>query len=1158
MRLRRLDVTRFGKFTNLVLDFGEHEADRPDLHLVYGANEAGKTTVLAAYLDLLFGIEMRSRFDFIHTYDTMRIGACLEHDGVAQELVRIKRRQNTLLGADHQPLPERLIAARLGGIDRESYRAMFSLDDDTIERGGESILESKGDLGQLLFAASAGLSELSQTLAGLKAEADRFYKSGTRAGELAELKAQADDLQARRRAIDTAAAAHARLREAREETGARYTAALAARRDSETHIRAIERTLAALPRLADLRDLHAGLADLADVPEAPAGWAESFPSLEKEDNRLAGQWEGICAEIDRRSAELAGISLDGAALAVADRVSGWQSARARAEHAAQDIPVVRNAAQAQEVTIAALLARLDRLGCTDPRRLVPGPAQANALWALIEARAGIEVAIAKAQDEVAQARLRLEEAMERQHLAAPDDAGGPDSGEAALSAVAAAIAGVQSADHAARRRLAERDREAALSELGDLLAQLQPWQGDAAELAAMRVPDPATLQAWQSALATTERELDAHARERTRLDLERHRLEALRTALTGSGGVVGDADAALLRAAREEAWARHRRALDADTADRFEAALRRDDMATDSRLRREQDIARLGQLTEQLADLLARSRNELTLREQAATRQGATLAAIAAAIAAMSGQLPGDMPLETLDSWLRRRERALESSARLAKAQVDLSDAEQDAAAARSALVQALAAAGIAHESTWDIAVLLPVAQAALDRDSRLRGLRGEVATLRRAADRRERVLADAQRAASAWEEAWRATCAESWLRELGPVPPLAVVRDNLQVSAELGPALEARDDKLRRIAEMQSAQSAFAAEVASVAGALGLPPEDDALAQARALTARVEAAVQARELRAGRASELEDALARQRTLAASRSALARQRNELTEYFGVASLAEAGVRLQQAARKAELRIQVARAERDILEALSVATIAEAEALLASADAGAARMELARLKAEFDMQDQRVREIYAEHSRACERIDAIDGDGTAASLEEQRRTVLLQIEDKALEYLRLRIGIAAAEQALRLYRQRHQSAMMARASEAFRTMTGGAYSGLTSQPDREREVLVAIPAGGGSKAADTLSKGTRFQLYLALRMAGYDEFARQRHPVPFIADDIMETFDDFRAERALGLLAEMAQVGQVIYLTHHRHLCEIAARACPGVRVHELH
>ncbi len=129
-------------------------------------------------------------------------------------------------------------------------------------------------------------------------------------------------------------------------------------------------------------------------------------------------------------------------------------------------------------------------------------------------------------------------------------------------------------------------------------------------------------------------------------------------------------------------------------------------------------------------------------------------------------------------------------------------------------------------------------------------------------------------------------------------------------------------------------------------------------------------------------------------------------------------------------------------------------------------------------------------------------------------------------------------------------------MMARASDAFRLLSRGAYQRLSTRPEKDADVLIAV-GEGGSKLASDLSKGTRFQLYLALRAAGYYEYAQARPPVPFIADDIMETFDDFRAEEAFRLFAEMAGVGQVIYLTHHRHLCDIARQVAPGVRVHEL-
>ncbi len=149
---------------------------------------------------------------------------------------------------------------------------------------------------------------------------------------------------------------------------------------------------------------------------------------------------------------------------------------------------------------------------------------------------------------------------------------------------------------------------------------------------------------------------------------------------------------------------------------------------------------------------------------------------------------------------------------------------------------------------------------------------------------------------------------------------------------------------------------------------------------------------------------------------------------------------------------------------------------------------------------------------------------------------------------------------AVEDALRRYRDTHRSGMMTRASDAFRTITGGgAYAGLTTQPEGTREVLVALPQAGGSKQATQLSDGTRAQLYLALRIAGYHEFVAQNGPVPFIADDIMESFDDARARATLGLLAEMSGLGgQVIYLTHHEHMRDLANAACTGgVRTHEL-
>jgi uncharacterized protein YhaN len=73
----------------------------------------------------------------------------------------------------------------------------------------------------------------------------------------------------------------------------------------------------------------------------------------------------------------------------------------------------------------------------------------------------------------------------------------------------------------------------------------------------------------------------------------------------------------------------------------------------------------------------------------------------------------------------------------------------------------------------------------------------------------------------------------------------------------------------------------------------------------------------------------------------------------------------------------------------------------------------------------------------------------------------------------------------------------------------------------------------------------LSEGTRDQLYLALRLIALGEQAASGTKLPFIADDILQTFDDDRARAALGALLTLSEQVQVIVLTHHAHLSALA-------------
>ncbi len=323
------------------------------------------------------------------------------------------------------------------------------------------------------------------------------------------------------------------------------------------------------------------------------------------------------------------------------------------------------------------------------------------------------------------------------------------------------------------------------------------------------------------------------------------------------------------------------------------------------------------------------------------------------------------------------------------------------------------------------------------------------------------------------------------------------------------------------------------------------------------AITARLAHAQEVHKARLNAQADLEAATVRAADLAQESHEIGSQLTEMTVFFGVDTLTALRGCLTGSTRRQSLIEARASAAQEICEALACADLTEALARLATTERAALEADLARREAEAAESAQMAQTAFAALSEARRQLAAVGGDDAAARLEEARQTVLLDISQGATAHLRRRLGILAVDRALTAYRDSHRSAMMQRASEAFALISRGAYSGLAAQPDKDREVLLAIAADGGSKLAPDLSKGTRFQLYLALRVAGYHTLAETHRPVPFIADDIMETFDDDRSAEAFALLSQMARVGQVIYLTHHRHLCEIARAVCPGAQITEL-
>ena len=446
-----------------------------------------------------------------------------------------------------------------------------------------------------------------------------------------------------------------------------------------------------------------------------------------------------------------------------------------------------------------------------------------------------------------------------------------------------------------------------------------------------------------------------------------------------------------------------------------------------------------------------------------------------------------------------------------------------------------------------------------LDRQAKVDAERAEA--LRSVAAKEEELAArrlaveNAERREDAWQAEVKETLKGTWLEEGIAGTGLGSVLDQL---SELSKVLQDREAMRIRIRKMVADRTAFAEEVSRVGAQAGEPAGDVPLEQVSVrLIERLEQAERARAARANLLLDIQKMQDVRETLNAGLATHETTMQEVLDAFGAKTLPEVVKRDEQLRERDGLQGALGELEERLTSGLAVDDFSQAQSLLEGLDLDGLAIEKAEIERRLADLDGSLQQHLVRRTRATDKLDAIGGDSAVARIDADRRTVLLEIEEKAVRYIELKLGVMSAASALQVYRERHRSGMMSEASDAFALITRSQYTGLTTQPVKGGEILIAVQRDGQSKVADALSKGARFQLYLALRLAGYYEFAKLRSTVPFIADDIMETFDHLRSEEVFRLFGEMASVGQVIYLTHHQHLCDIAKAVIPDVMIHEL-
>jgi uncharacterized protein YhaN len=1156
MRLCQLDLLRYGHLSDVTLSF----PDNVRLHVVYGVNEAGKSTALAAIADALFGFGHRTDFDFLHGSPNLRVGFTVSaRDGTIASFVRRKGRRDTLRDADDQAAPDNALRRFLGGVGRDRFERDFGLDGARLREGGRELARLGGEVGESLLAG-VGLLNLHTALARLNDEARSLVGDGRGRRRLSEA---VDAWRQAQREIDERAVAPRAWQEAEAAQATAVSELAGVQSDIRTlaeESSRLQRVRRVAPLLTQLDEARESLSRLADAPHLPADAEGRFDALLARRRDAQRDHLRETAEVQKLTADRAALPQDAAVIALQDTIDSLVSQRAVVLLAINDLPQVKdNAAHLRASVIEAVRVLGLSLDADAARDAVPTAAVVRTVQRLIQRHAALTADVETAQRAMLAGQRSWAEAT--QALAAFPEPVSP--------ALLRRTIETARSEGPLDRELARAERALAEADAGavTVFATLPLWRGGLKSLLTCTLPLETETQAIGARLEAARERLAAARDQVGGLTTEIAELENEVSRFT-RGETVPTRDAvAIARAKRDQVWRAIRRAQEGGAAadhedsdalpaghlpDVFETLRDQADRLADRRADEAQRVADFQIATEHLDRARARrtAAADALLRAEAAAADAEEAWRTLWAPTGLEPLAPAAMT-----EWRRNRADIVRRADDAAIARRQRDDIAARREMARSALAEHLPD-GPPQDTLG--AMLLRAETACAADEARLTEHKQRKIAVRNA-EARLRELRQSLDAAVAAMEVWR----RDWSKALAPLSladdaSIDVAEAALESWARIAEAGPVWRTEEHRIAAMSDTVFAYTRDIRAVVARLGEAAGDD---PAPVIAARLgRRLVEARKA----ASEADDLSTRiaghQRATTDAANILAAVDVELEALRRLADAADDPA-LQQAIERAQQRDATAATIADTERSLATHSDGIAEAALraeaAQTDFDALVGRLAQIETQQATLGERREVLSAQRTRAETALAELRKGHDAAASAQRAENALAAARDAAERYARLHVARVLLQSGIERFRKEQQGPLLRAAGAHFALLTAGRYERLVvGYGAGDRPLLVAIRDNGTECPVEALSEGTRDQLYLALRVAAVETYAAEAEPLPFIADDLLVHFDDTRAAAAIALLSELGNSTEVILFTHHDHIVALAERQ-QGVAVQHL-
>ena len=1168
MRIDRLDLIAYGPFTNKSLNLSDGDSG---LHLIYGDNEAGKSTSLRALIAWFYGIPARTSDNYLHTNPQLRVGGKLRlANGKKLEFIRRKGVKGTLLepGTD-KPLDASVLLPFLpGAIDETLFIKLYGIDHGRLESGGKELLNQSGDLGQALLSAAVGTAGPREILSDLQKSAEELYKP--RASTKLVNRAISSFKEAQKR-IKEFCFPVAEWKKLQKE----LAAILSNIRRVDEDIKGKGKEKSRLDRLnrvkgvlAERRAVMIRIEELSEKLLLPEDFDEKRKTASDNLQIATDAKKKAEAKFSHLKEESESLNVRDELLENEDAILAIHKELGAVEKTIKDRPqqdgkrrLLRN-----EAVILLKRVRLD-IDLDDAVQL--RPLLNNKKW--ISGLAKNHGLLAQKKEKAVSTLRDVKEGQE----AFKKELGEQSLSNLDLNALKAAIAEARKAGDL-EQRLSDAQKRASNDQVvcENGLARLGRFSGTIEALLKLAMPVSETLDSFEKRHDEIADHMKEYRRKQKELDEERKQAEQDLKALLLKSDVPTIAELEESRAVRSTGWNLIKRkyiensdveqnirefAPDADLATLYEQKVDVADHVSD-RLRMGADqVVKRADLEAKVEDLKARVNDimvEVGKANKATEIHQKRWRAIWEPLAVDSGT-PREMK-----QWLFRLEKLLTNIRSANTASGEANKLVEECRALK---------ASISHQiSQFDNLIdlkkmrLEPMIniceqrvereEFALQRKRELKNLLDDTAVrLKRTSDEIKGIEKDQA----------------NWIREWGQaidglglkpdVHPEQATETFDQLVAFFG-KFDDSEDLRKRIYGMDQVTDRFKKRVFEFADGIGFKRDGQ---EARSIAAQLNRNLnETREARANlknirtQEKEIKEEIENAKiTIQTAQE----QINTLKHQAAVKEIDDLEKAAESSQKKRELQQKLDTIEQELTRNGDGLNIKDLEKEAVESDIDMIEGDLERVSSELQ-EHQANRDILRDQRQTIQNeIESKDGSAIAANASEEAEQQLATVVSGVEQYLRLQIAALMLEQRIEDYRKKNQAPVLARAGELFSKLTLGSYANLRDDLVGSKPILLGVRPNDKEVPIEGMSEGSRDQLYLSLRLATLEQHLSKGEPIPFIVDDILMGFDDNRTKVCLEVLAELAASTQVLLFTHHRRVLELAdtIEAKAGLYVHEL-